>query len=65
MVEHILRISELDDWKAANPDYEQVIVGAPGLVSDVKSPLTRAGKDWQDHLANIKKGSGSGSTIKT
>lgn len=36
-----------------------------GLISDSKSPLRRAGSEWGDVLKKIKKGSGSGTTIKT
>ena len=44
---------------------EQTLTKAPGLVSDSKSALTRAGSGWNDVLKGIKKGSGRSNTIKT
>ena len=44
---------------------EQTLTGAPGLVSDSKSTLTRAGSEWRDVLKSIKKASGRNNTIKT
>lgn len=42
----------------ASGEWEQVITGHSGLISDSKSPLTRAGSDWQNLLTKIKKGAG-------
>lgn len=39
-------------------------IGAPSIVSDTKSTLTRAGSEWQDHLKRIKSGSGRSNSIK-
>lgn len=61
--EHLMRVSELDDFKLNNPNL--VIQLQPmNMISDSKSVLTRAGSEWQDHLKNMKKGSGRGNTIK-
>lgn len=60
-----LRISEYDTWKSDNPDWERYYGTPPSLVSGTKSNLTMAGKDWQEHLGNIKKGAGKSNTIKT
>lgn len=62
-----LRISQYDDWRKDNPSWERYYPSdsAPGLVSGTKSALTIAGKDWQEHLGNIKKGAGKANTIKT
>jgi hypothetical protein len=65
VIEKMLRISELDKWKEDNPEWETVHLSAPNLVSASKSALSMAGKDWQEHLNNIKKGSGKNNTIKT
>jgi len=61
--EHIMKISELDQFKEDNP-HLKIQLQPLNPISDTKSPLTRAGSDWQDHLKNIKKGSGRGNTIK-
>ena len=63
--EIFLRISEFDKWKEDNPNWERYYGTAPSLVSGTKSTLTMAGKDWQEHLGNIKKGAGKTNTIKT
>lgn len=62
--ETTLRISEYDQYLEDNPDLERIFTKGLGLVSDSKSPLTRAGKNWEDHLSRIKKGSGRENTIK-
>jgi L-lysine 2,3-aminomutase len=61
--EHFMKISELDEFKEQNPHLVNQI-GAPSMVTDTKSTLTRAGSEWQDHLKEMKKGSGRGNTIK-
>lgn len=58
-----MKIAELDEFKANNPDLRQII-GTPSFVTDTKGTLTRAGSEWQDHLKRMKKGSGRGNTIK-
>lgn len=50
--------------KLASGEWEQVITGIGGMISDSKSTMTRAGKEWQDHLKGIQKNSGKGNTIK-
>ena len=60
-----LSVSKYDEWKANNPDWERHYSTAPSLVSGSKSALTMAGKDWQSHLSEIKKGAGKANTIKT
>jgi len=63
MEEHIMKIAELDQFKKDNPQLK-IQLQPLNPISDTKSTLTRAGGDWQDHLKNIKKGSGRGNTIK-
>jgi hypothetical protein len=50
--------------KLASGEWEQVITGIGGMISDSKSTMTRAGKEWEGHLKRIKKGSGMGNTVK-
>ena len=63
--EVFLSISKYDEWVANNPDWERYYTSAPGLVSQAKSTLSQAGKDWESHLTNIKKQSGKNNTINT
>ena len=65
LAEVTLRISEYEEWKSNNPDWEgyHSSSSAPKLVSGTKSALTVAGKDWESHLTNIKKNSGKDNTI--
>jgi hypothetical protein len=60
-----LSVKQYDEWKANNPDWERFYSSAPGLVSQAKSTLSQAGKDWESHLTNIKKGAGRNNTINT
>lgn len=41
------------------------VLSTPAFAGNTISNLRRAGGEWQDHLNRIKKGSGSGNTIKT
>jgi len=66
VTEVLLRISEYDQWTVDNPEWVRYFPpsSAPKIVSGVKSTMRLAGRDWQDHLSNIKKGSGKDNTIK-
>jgi hypothetical protein len=65
IAEVTLRISEYDDWKADHPQWVRYHSSgsAPKIVSGVKSAMTMAGKDWENHLKTIKKHSGKDNTI--
>jgi len=41
------------------------VLSTPAFAGNTMSNLRRAGGEWNDHLSRIKKGSGSGNTIKT
>jgi len=66
LMEMTLRISEYDEWKKNNPQWERYHSSGsvPKVVSGTKSALSMAGKDWETHLTNIKKASGKDNTIK-
>lgn len=66
VMEVALRLSEYDEWKENNPQWERYhsSESAPKLVTGVKSTMALAGKDWEKHLTNIKKASGKDNTIK-
>jgi len=61
-----LRISEYDQWIIDNPEWVRYFPAssAPKIVSGVKSTMRLAGSGWNEHLTNIKKGSGKNNTIK-
>ena len=65
VTEVLLRLSEYDEWKRNNPQWERYhsSESVPKVVSGVKSAMSMAGKDWERHLTNIKKSSGEGNTI--
>jgi len=58
-------MSEYDQFKIDNPHLERVYNSVPGLISGRISPMRKAGKEWENHLERIKKGSGKGNTINT
>ena len=65
-IEKLLRISELDNWKAENPEWKQFLTGAPGFnYNGTKDAISRTPDGFKDHLKRIKKGSGRGNTIRT
>jgi hypothetical protein len=66
VTEVLLRISEYDQWIIDNPEWVRYFPAssAPKIVSGVKSTMRLAGSDWNEHLKNIKKGSGKDNTIK-
>jgi len=52
------KLEELgEDWKQE--------IGAPALISATGNIVNKTSSDWKDHLTKIKKGSGSGTNIKT
>ena len=59
-----LPISKLDQYKEDHPELESQIT-APQIITNAKSTLSMAGKDWENHLDKIKKGSGKGNTINS
>lgn len=61
--EVFLRMSELDDFKQANPEFTQVISGGQGLVRD--SGTMKPDDGFRDVLKSIKKASGRGENINT
>lgn len=64
ITEVTLPISQLDQYKEDHPELESQIT-APQIITNAKSTLSKAGKDWENHLDRMKKGSGKGNTIHT
>jgi hypothetical protein len=50
--------------KSLGEDWSQEI-GAPALISATGNIINKTSGDWKQHLKNIEKGSGKGTTIKT
>lgn len=40
-------------------------IGAPAIVSTTGNVVNKTSSDWKNHLQNIQKGSGRGTSIKT
>lgn len=59
-----MNIKELDPYKEANPNLEQLVNGAPMLVCPIRLGVTRPDDDFKNRLKDIKK-SHKGSTIQT
>ena len=66
VTEVLLRISEYDQYLSDNPEWERYFAAesAPKIVAGVKSTMAMAGKGWETHLTNIKKGAGRDNSIK-
>jgi hypothetical protein len=62
IVEHTMRISELDEFKKNNPHLERHITGTPGLSDPVRLGLLKPSDGFRDLLKSMKKTS-RGSTI--
>jgi predicted nucleic acid-binding Zn ribbon protein len=65
VIEKFQKLSERDEWREQNPEWESHIGSAPGLVSASKSALSMAGDGWNDQLNRIKKGAGQSNTVNT
>jgi len=65
IVDQFLKLSELDQWKEDNPQWETYHGSAPELVTGTKSALRQAGDGWKDLLNRVKDGSGRNNTINT
>ena len=58
-------ISELDQYKANNPDFEQLIVRAPSIADPTRLGLRKPDSGFRDVLKRVKKASGRGNKINT
>ena len=55
IIEVLMKISEKDEWLAANPDYESVILSAPSIGDPVRLGVRRMDGGFKEVLSNIKK----------
>lgn len=60
----LMSYDELQQYLIDNLDWFRVIT-APALVTQTGNTINRTSGDWKDLMKQIKKGSGSGNTIKT
>lgn len=68
VTEMMMKISELDDFKAANPHLKQLITGAPSIGDPARLGVTKTPDSFNSLLKHIKKGNDRGrikSTINT
>lgn len=66
--EMMMKISELDDFKEANPHLKQMITGAPSIGDPYRMGVSKTPDSFNSLLKHIKKGNDRGrikSTIKT
>lgn len=55
--EHMVKISEYDDFLKENPQLERVFIKAPAFSYDgPKDILSKAGSEWNDVLKGVKEG---------
>lgn len=68
VTEMMMKISELDDFKAANPHLKQLITGVPLIGDPARLGVTKTPDSFNSLLKHIKKGNDRGrikSTINT
>jgi hypothetical protein len=64
----MMKISELDEFKANNPHLEQYLTGAPSIGDPHRMGVVKTPDSFNSLLKHIKKGNSKGitdSTIKT
>lgn len=54
MVEHIMKISALDEFKKNNPHLEQHVSGSPGLSDPARIGVLKPASGFRDLLKNMK-----------
>lgn len=60
-----LKISELDDFKSANPNLKSIITGAPALGDSARLGIRKTDGEFNSLLKHIKKGNSKGVTDST
>ena len=63
--DHLLKISEYDQFKADNPHLERVINSAPSLGDPMRLGVRRTDDNFNSLLKHIKKGNSKGITKST
>jgi hypothetical protein len=55
VLEKVMRISQLDEFKKENPHLQQQITGTPGLSDPVRLGIKQPAQGFKDLLKQIKK----------
>lgn len=63
-VEHVMKISELDDFKKANPHLERALVDAPNFGDPVRLGLRKNDDGWRETLARVSEKTPGGKALK-
>jgi hypothetical protein len=62
--EHLVKISEYDQFKLDNPHLERAILSAPGCVDPITAGIRKPAAGFRELLRNMKTKVGSSNTIK-
>ena len=54
VIEKMMKISEKEEWLAANPDYESVILGAPSLGDPYRMGMKKPDAGFREVLSKAK-----------
>lgn len=62
--EHVMKIAELDKFKADNPHLERALVDAPKFGDPVRLGLRRNDDGWRETLARVAEKTPGGKVLK-
>jgi hypothetical protein len=65
VTEIMMKISELDDFKAVNPHLKQLITGAPAIGDSARLGVKKTPDSFNSLLKHVKKGNSKGITKST
>ena len=63
-VEHVLRMSQLDQFKADNPHLERALVDAPSFGDPVRLGLRKNDDGWREVLQKVAEKTPGGGGLK-
>jgi len=63
--DHLMKISEIDQFKADNPHLEKIITKAPSLGDPMRLGVRKTDDNFNSLLKHIKKGNSKGITKST
>lgn len=62
--EKVMKISELDDFKKANPHLERALVDTPSIGDPVRLGVRRSDNGWRETLSKISERTPGGKVLK-